>query len=250
MQLSYDAARDVAWITAGFDGAELNTLVAKLDVDAGAWDPAFGGGDGALDYDATGSNGDDYGSGIVAAGDGSAFVLSYDAGTNEVHVRRVSATGVLDAEFASSGTWTSPGAWSSYQYRGKLSMDRDGRVTGLADTTLFRFETTTIPDFAAGTDDWSSATGLFGACLASVAGAAVDGTTWAVDGGNDCLATNADAWNPIVATSASGGSKVAFRATPGTATVALRFGLRVPADAPAGSYVAPIRFDVLAPNAP
>ncbi|MCB0880259.1 MAG: hypothetical protein KDC46_14900 [Thermoleophilia bacterium] len=249
MQVSYDAARDRAWIVASTEPSDIDTLVGLLDVDAGDWVNGFGTA-GRLEYDVA-PGADDYGSGIAAAADGSAYVLSFDDSTNKISIRHVDADGTFDTSFGTSGTWTQPSATTDYQYRGKLMMDRDGRLVALADQTIYRFETQTIPDYASGTADWSSAGGGFGACLRSVGGGGgTDGTTWAVDGGADCLATNGDTWMPIVADASTAGSKVARRTTPGTATASLRFGLRAPDFATPGTYVAPIQFDVLAPDAP
>lgn len=102
----------------------------------------------------------------------------------------------------------------------------------------------------AGDTDWASpsaTSSTFGACLRAVSGAGVTGS-WTVDAG--CPATDGAFWNPIPATSASAGSKVAASPTVGVnaATASLRFGFRTATNQAPGSYSAPVVFEVTAPN--
>jgi len=63
-----------------------------------------------------------------------------------------------------------------------------------------------VADYAAGLQDWAQGTNMFGACLRSVSGTGVTGT-WTT---NTCAQVDtAGYWNPIPATSASAGSKIA-----------------------------------------
>lgn len=114
-----------------------------------------------------------------------------------------------------------------------------------------RLSSTAVSDFSGTVSDWSTAgTNMFGACLRSVAGAGVVGT-WTVDANADCTATNSDPWNPLARTAATPGSKVAASTTVGTidATANLRFGIRAASSQKPGGYIAPIVFEVVAPNA-
>ncbi len=127
-----------------------------------------------------------------------------------------------------------------------------GRVNGGEDLAAFRLAGAEIPDYddtGVGTgDDWDDGAGAFGTCLRALgAGGTAD---WVVDGDNDCTAAVTDPWQGIPASSASPNAKVAHGASNATGiTVDLRMGLRVdPAQAP-GTYLAPITFEVLAPNA-
>ncbi len=193
---------------------------------------------------------DDHGTGVVAALDGSAYVVSERVSNGQVYMRHITSTGTQDMRFAGDGDWDSGSGWTDTQYRARIEMGRDGKITGIARTMAWQLDALTIPDFASGSDDFTSATGAFGACMRTLTGGSTDVTTWTVDGGNDCATGAGDEWNPIVADSTTAGSKVALRATPGTATVTLRFGLRAPDGAAPGNYFAPVAFDVLAPDAP
>jgi uncharacterized delta-60 repeat protein len=250
LQLDHDPNTELTWLVATDDsGADSDTLVARFDA-GGVLDTSFGGGTGIVTYDAVGGH-DELGDGIVAAVDGTAYVSTHRSSNGVVYVRHLEADGAQDMRFAGDGDLNGASGTTNNQYRTHLAMDTDGRVAGVAVDQVFRVSAPSVPDFASGPADWDDAGGMFGACLRAVSGgAATDGTTWQVDGANDCAATNGDTWNPIVATSVTAGSKIAYRATPGTGTVALRFGMRAPAATPPGEYVAPIRFDVLAPNAP
>ena len=89
---------------------------------------------------------------------------------------------------------------------------------------------------------------MFGACLSSTAnGAATDGSTWTPNAG--CPMTDGVHWKPIPAAASSAGSKIAS-APFGTvnATTNLRFGVRAAPSQPTGRYIAPVMFEVFAPN--
>jgi hypothetical protein len=109
-----------------------------------------------------------------------------------------------------------------------------------------------IRDYAPGSADWGTATGMFGACLRAVTGSGVVGTwvTNATCPASDVAAPN-NYWNAIPATSAAAGSKIAASPTAGVndATAALRFGVRTGVGQRPAAYAAPISFVVIAPAA-
>ena len=101
----------------------------------------------------------------------------------------------------------------------------------------------TLPQYG-GANTWGAASAsLFGACLSSVAGGA--SAQWTPSAG--CAANDGPAWNAVPTTA----TKIAYTAgpQPGNATANLRFGLRTASNQAPGDYIAPITFDLVAPNA-
>jgi uncharacterized delta-60 repeat protein len=105
-----------------------------------------------------------------------------------------------------------------------------------------------IADYSGGTADWTNGSNMFGACLRAVSGSGAAGV-WTINGGNTCPGTSGAYWNPIPATNAAAGAKVAQDLTPGitNATAQLRFGFRASNTQAPGVYAAPITFEVDAP---
>ena len=118
-----------------------------------------------------------------------------------------------------------------------------------ADFCLVRFDQAgAFPDYDdAGGADWAAAgaSGFFGACLRAVSGGAA--ATWAAN--DPCDQTDAAYWNDIPATSEQVATTSALEPDPVDATAHLRFGLYTASSQPAGDYIAPITFTVLAPSA-
>lgn len=105
-----------------------------------------------------------------------------------------------------------------------------------------------ISDYQGGVADWSSgsSTSTFGACLRSVADGA--SAVWTTDAA--CTASDGAHWRGIPSNASAADAKVASSATGmQEATAHLRFGLRPSSSQPTGSYLAPVTFEVLAPNA-
>jgi hypothetical protein len=88
--------------------------------------------------------------------------------------------------------------------------------------------------------DWTTpATSHFGACLRTVANAAA---TWTPDAA--CGASNGAFWNAVPTTA----SQIASASTGvNNGTANLRFGMRTSSTQPAGDYIAPVTFTVVAP---
>ncbi|MCW2928204.1 MAG: hypothetical protein JWM86_2172 [Thermoleophilia bacterium] len=88
-----------------------------------------------------------------------------------------------------------------------------------------------LPDYSNGA--WTSGVGHAGACLRAVTGVLT--ASWSAAG--TCNPVDGLAWNAVQATPASPSTTVASSAAAVTgATVALRFGISLPANIPAGSY--------------
>lgn len=109
-----------------------------------------------------------------------------------------------------------------------------------------------VQDYADGSMDWDTpiaTTSMFGVCLDSAAdGAATDLTTFTANAG--CPKTDGAGWRALAPTSVDPTAKVAI--TPSgdfDATAHLRFGFRPSTSQPAGTYEAPITFEVIAPAA-
>jgi hypothetical protein len=112
-----------------------------------------------------------------------------------------------------------------------------------------------VSDYSDTVDDWDTpGDNAFGACLRSVTnGATAGGSAWPTAPGNACSVGDGAWWHAVPA--ASPGAKVAYVAGPdlqGGATdpgVDLRFGFRTLGNQAAGTYLAPLTFETLAPNA-
>jgi hypothetical protein len=107
-----------------------------------------------------------------------------------------------------------------------------------------RLESVTHSDFTT----WGAATN-FGACLRSVTGAGSSTSAWAAATGNNCgtgIVGDDANWHPVPMAT----TKVAQTGTVGTTNVTanFRFGVKMPNTQAAGSYMAPIMFEVVAPN--
>lgn len=220
---------------------------------SGALDTTFDGdGKRTLSFGA----GSDEPNGVVVQPDGAIVVAGEGNGT--ANMARFRSDGSLDTAFNGTGlesrAFGDGSAASSY---GALQLGHDGKYVtgggapagGGVDLAATIHTTTTVANFAPAVTDWTAGTNLFGGCLRAVsAGAVTDATTWPATG--SCGAVNADPWRPIAATSALAGSKVALAPSGSTtATAHLRFGIRTAGTQPPGGYVAPVRFDVVAPAA-
>lgn len=108
--------------------------------------------------------------------------------------------------------------------------------------------TNPVADYLATSADWVAGTNAFGACLESV----TNGTpTWTPDGGGDCTTVNADPWRGVPQLTSDPSAKIAQSTASNVQNVQvnLRFGFRASTSQPAGTYLAPVQFEVVAPNA-
>jgi uncharacterized delta-60 repeat protein len=213
--------------------------------------------------------GDDAAGDVVLQPDGK-YLVAGDAttGTLDSGFARFDSIGGVDTTFGTGGTLVrdvSPGqndyvwgiAWGS---DGKLYAAGGARPGANSDFLLQAFDVIPVPQYADGSNDWSTggSLDLFGACLLDAdLGATGGGGGWIEDVnlGSDCADGDTDPWYAIPA--AAPGAKVAFAAAPDAETVGqgndprarLRFGFRTRLNQEPGTYVAPIVFEAVAPNA-
>lgn len=185
---------------------------------------------------------------IILAGDAG------NGGAKDTYAMRLTPSGAADATFGSNGVATIDSG-STDEAAHALVLNGDGeaflagrRMNANLDTGLVQLKAAAaINDYDAASFNWAgTGANLFGACLRAVSGSGVT-ATWATGA---CGASDV-AWNPIARTGTSAGSTIASSTTASTtnATASLRFGMRTAVNQRPGAYVAPIAFEVLAPNA-
>jgi uncharacterized delta-60 repeat protein len=260
----------VVSLTAGFDDAYAIALQpdGKIVV-AGAANGDFGlarfNANGSLDtsFDGDGmqttpiGTGTDTAKGVTILSDGRIAAAGWSTtANNDFAVVRYLANGSLDTSFNTTGKQSTT-IGSAHEWANAMIAGQDGTyiLAGTAwtgaypagyDAALVRYASLPVADYAGGSN-WSAGSNTFGACLRAVSGTGVAGT-WTVNA--TCPATDGAYWNPIPATSGAATSKIAQSTTAGTAnaTAAIRFGFRVSNSQGAGTYLAPIVFEVQAPN--
>ncbi|MCW2922124.1 MAG: hypothetical protein JWL76_1998 [Thermoleophilia bacterium] len=115
---------------------------------------------------------------------------------------------------------------------------------GLSDAIARVLPTDSYGDYALTTRDFAGTSSTFGACMLTATG--TTSTDWTPAGVGNCTAVNLGAWQPVSADSTT--SRIARRATSGTASVDLRFGAKAGNTQKPGAYVAQLRFEVIAPG--
>ncbi|MBC7461965.1 MAG: hypothetical protein H7287_11435 [Thermoleophilia bacterium] len=232
----------------------------------GAPDPSFDGpsgvGNGLVVY--TDASSDDRVWNVGLQPDGRVITVGTCGSPSYVCITRVNVDGTRDLKFtgpagSSSGIAAYPigtGASSGYG----VAFASDGRVvvaggcqngSSIYAVCIERLDTgasvSNYSNLGGGSDtDWASSsttTNTFGACLRGVAGAA--SATWPTTG--SCTSVDGANWNVIPAIPVTIASTAAPVPDPPTAIASLRFGLRTSTSQPAGSYVAPLVFTVIAP---
>jgi uncharacterized delta-60 repeat protein len=193
---------------------------------------------------------------IIAAG-------SCGNGTdNDLCLARYNADGTRDAGFVgpsgtANGEFLVPiGAGGDFP--AAMSLQADGRISvagGCENGPTYEFCLASFDQGGAfddyvtggGSDrDFASgaSTSFFAACLRATSGGAF--ATWVAS--NPCPAADGGFWNDVPAVSEQIAYTTALEPDPPDATAHLRFALRAASDQPAGDYIAPITFDVLAPG--
>jgi uncharacterized delta-60 repeat protein len=233
----------------------------------GLIDNTFSGGDGSDGYlTIDPGTGNDYAEDGVLFPDDSIMVVGETiTGDSDSAAFRIGANGAIDTTYQSGNGVAAfdvdPGDWDVFR---TASLAPDGRLLAAGghynnpvsdDYVVYQWEPWTVDDYNEGApnDDWENAasTDLFGACLRAISnGASVaGGGSWAVDAGGDCatVSDTNDDWYPITTSM----QKIAHNGSlgDGDATVHLRFGFRTLLTQPAGTYIAPLAFEVVAPNA-
>jgi hypothetical protein len=157
-------------------------------------------------------------------------------------VMRFLAGGALDPSFG-GGDGTELLDYSGSTFARDIALGIDGAylVAGEANggMALMKLGGTQLADYATPANDWSGATAMFGACLEATSATPV----WTDSA--DCTAKTPAHWNAIPAVTPS---TIATLAS-GNGTVDLRFGMQTPTNQTAGTYYAPLRFEVVAPAA-
>jgi uncharacterized delta-60 repeat protein len=205
-------------------------------------------GDGHVSYVVAGADSMD----LVEHEDGSILVAgttTASGGDDDWHLRRILPSGGLDTRFSGDGVQVYEPTANSDQLR-SIALGPDGLVVaaGRHDTSsgALVLDVVTVGDHAPPGNDWDpGGTSMFGACLFDVVNATEDWTTT-----GSCASNDTAPWDPIPADVASVGAKVAHAsALVGNAEAHLQFGFRAAAALPPGTYLAPITFTVVAPDA-
>jgi uncharacterized delta-60 repeat protein len=168
----------------------------------------------------------------------------------------VTATGVLDTAFSSDGKDIQSLAAAGADNAGAAIPFADGRIAvvgfavngGNADPTAFVYEHGSgISDYANTVNDWDTAstTSMFGVCLKSVTGGTAN---WNSTG--SCPTVDGTNWYALPTNAAAGTAKAAYTTVSSTTgmVATFSFGMRSAASSSAGTYFAPVVFQVDAPN--
>ncbi len=188
-------------------------------------------------------------------GDGKFLLLNYadadDTGKWNGYVARFdpTLTSAFDTSFDGDGKAVYDTTGADYTYDMERVRDGSWVMVGSlgTDFQLTKIGTTALSNYVNTTTDWDTAsTSLFGACLRSVANNAT--AVWTANA--TCPKTDGAYWNKIPDSTGDSAAKVANSLTVGTtnARVNLRWGMRTPAGQTPGRYIAPMVFEVLAPN--
>lgn len=192
---------------------------------------------------------------VLVEATGSLLVVGgFQGAQQDTGFARWSSAGVRDSSFNGGTGYVvhNVGDDSAQEYIVDMVLGRDGRaVVAMTEfnpgwrAAVMQLDTTTVPDYQDTVNEWGpTSSSLFGACLNSVAGgAATDGTTWSTTG--SCSGADADPWRPVAKAVTTIAKAPSYAAA---AQANLRFGMRVTAGQAAGSYVAPITFEVIAPS--
>lgn len=232
----------------------------------GAWDTSFDGptGTGNGTFSLAIGSGDDTARSMLVQPDGGLLVGGYcESGPLlDACFARVDESGAWDTTFdGPSGTGNGRFLYSMHANEDgvfSLAATSDGRFMGSGscyaandDFCVIRFDNAgELDDYVTGGGsdrDWSSgsSTSTFGVCLRAVSGGA--NADWTAN--PTCPATDGAHWQAIPAAGDKVAHTTAPEPEPADATVHLRFGVRPASNQPLGSYVAPITFDVIAPDA-
>jgi uncharacterized delta-60 repeat protein len=247
-------------VAASADGGATGSDIVLLRLlPSGVLDTTFGGGDGIGPLvDVAGEL--DYPTGLLQLPDGSFAVLvnAVDGGDTDVTVVRFATDGTPITSYGTNGVAAPIDlGGTDDEAAPDLWLRPDGHLvaSGMADrasvdVAAFQFDAVDVAQYGTGVDDWDTAApndDTFGGCLHSIVG----GTTvadWTATGA--CTTVDTDPWRAIDADGTGPTAKVAHTtAATTTAAVNLRFGFRAATSQRPGSYLAPVYFEVVAPNA-
>jgi uncharacterized delta-60 repeat protein len=234
-------------ITLGIAGVVTNRIVRVL-ADGSGLDPSFGASSGTTTLPHPLSTG-------IVTTDGSIVLAGWQTSFVGSVLMRYDHDGIGDPSFGTNGVAvidTHAGVLESARVV-REGTDGELLVAGNADAATEDvwagyLPTVGVADYDdSGGVDWASgaATSAFGACLRAVSGGA--GAVWTP--GGPCTLVDGASWNAIPTTPANVATTSALEPDPPDATAHLRFGLKVGSTQQVGAYVAPIRFEVIAPAA-
>jgi uncharacterized delta-60 repeat protein len=239
--------------------------VSRFNVD-GSLDATFDGpsGTGNGRFAVTSTHAREHGRALYVQPDGKLVATGNCGwpGTYSFCAARLLPTGVLDTTFdGPSGTgdgWIDVSMSATDDISMALAPQPDGRLAlagrcdnATVDVCIVSFDQAgSIDDYVTGGGsdrDWASGTGtsFFAACLRAVSGGAT--AQWTTS--DPCPTSDGAFWQAVPTTSAKIAYNNALEPDPADATAHLRFAMRASTTQTPGSYVAPIAFEVLAPNA-
>ncbi len=214
----------------------------------GSIDTTYGGGDGISDYIDMG--GVESGRSSLLLPDGRLAISGQTGAGGDIGIALLNADGSRDTTYGGGdGTSTLVNAGGATDTAYTLLLGADGKIIAAGsggasrDFLAVQFDSNGIAQYDDGSADWDTAGSFnaFGACLKSVGGGASN--QWPTNA--TCTTTDGTWWNDVPATA----DEVAFAAVPGESFVAtVRFAVRTREDQPPGRYVAPIVFEVVAPD--
>jgi uncharacterized delta-60 repeat protein len=243
-------------VTVAGTGSAADDWFVRRYTSAGVLDGSFGSGGtrmvdvgGVNDGNASGLFVDAFGRSVVIGSRGGGFLALSTA------VVRLTPSGSLDPTFSGDGIDdrnVAPGFNTETAASVMSSVDGTLTVVGTLDMSgadqeirSYRYAAgPSIPDYADGSQDWETlpATSMFGVCLEAVgAGAAAQ---WPTTG--SCPTADGTNWRAVPATSQKAASTLTGNAS---ATASFRFGMRASGSQAAATYLAPISFDLIAPDA-
>lgn len=187
---------------------------------------------------------------VIGYPDGSLLVSGTTG--NDLFVLRTLPGGTLDTRFGTNGIITIDSVGADVVRAMSPGLDGDVVLAGnsVDDALVARLAADTIADFAPGVNDWApTGSNHFGVCLDAV-NVATTTPVWTVDA-DTCTASNADPWRGVPANGSLPAAKVAHTNASAlqTGSASLRFGFRTSGSQAPGLYVAPLTFEVVAPNA-
>jgi photosystem II stability/assembly factor-like uncharacterized protein len=140
-------------------------------------------------------------------------------------------------------TWTNiTGSTGTRLYTSVTALGPDAALAlGDANTSATTDPTSGIPDYDGATASWSGS-GFFGICLRA---APSTGSSWPTTG--TCPTSNGTNWRSVPLHGGLATASTASTLSAGNTTASFRFGLKPPTTTTAGTYRAPITFEVTAP---
>ncbi len=252
-----DAAYDVdidangRVVIAGARDVGVGTTRAVVAVfTGGAPDLSFGGGSGWATTSLGGTQ--DAVETLLIGPDGEYNLLGHTLNADwDIAAARFTAAGQPARSLDGDGTWQRVAAGQQVIHDAALHQDGSIVLAGGAtftdqDLAITRLSGNPVADYSIGTTDWTTGANAFGACLAAVTNAT---STWSVSA-STCPTATATDWSPIAALASGGTAKVASTAASvANATASMYFAFRPGAAQRPGTYVAPLQFEVVAPNA-